>query len=140
MPWFSTKSLIFSNLLVAQAESACSTRDPRLVPGQEDPLEKEMAMHSSILAWKIPWMEELGRPQFMVSQESNMTAQLRHAVEKKLWFELLAFLLNASPSAPAPGSQRWSGAPLTVTLCLPSLAFFPVLFLCISFLLYSQYS
>ena len=28
--------------------------------GQEDPLEKEMATHSSILAWKIPWTEELG--------------------------------------------------------------------------------
>ena len=29
--------------------------------GQEDPLEKEMAYHSSTLAWKIPWMEEPGR-------------------------------------------------------------------------------
>ena len=29
-------------------------------PGQEDPLEKGMATHSSILAWKIPWTEELG--------------------------------------------------------------------------------
>ena len=29
--------------------------------GQEDPLEKEMATHSGILAWKIPWMEEPGR-------------------------------------------------------------------------------
>ena len=29
--------------------------------GQEDPLEKEMATHSSILAWKIPWTEEPGR-------------------------------------------------------------------------------
>ena len=28
--------------------------------GQEDPLEKEMAIHSSILAWKIPWTEEPG--------------------------------------------------------------------------------
>ena len=28
--------------------------------GQEDPLEKEMETHSSILAWKIPWMEEIG--------------------------------------------------------------------------------
>ena len=28
--------------------------------GQEDPLEKEMATHSSILAWRIPWTEELG--------------------------------------------------------------------------------
>ena len=29
--------------------------------GQEDPLEKEMATHSSILAWRIPWTEETGR-------------------------------------------------------------------------------
>ena len=36
--------------------------------GQEDPLEKEMATHSSILAWKIPWMEEPGRLQSMGSQ------------------------------------------------------------------------
>ena len=33
--------------------------------GQEDPLEKEMATHSSILAWEIPWMEEPGRLQSM---------------------------------------------------------------------------
>ena len=31
--------------------------------GQEDPLEKEMATHSSILVWRIPWMEEPGRLQ-----------------------------------------------------------------------------
>ena len=31
--------------------------------GQEDPLEKEMATHSSILAWEIPWTEEPARPQ-----------------------------------------------------------------------------
>ena len=36
--------------------------------GQEEPLEKEMATRSSILAWKILWTEELGRPQFMESQ------------------------------------------------------------------------
>ena len=36
--------------------------------GREDLLEKEMATHSSILAWKIPWMEEPGRLQFMRSQ------------------------------------------------------------------------
>ena len=29
-------------------------------PGQKDPLEKEMATHSSVLAWKIPWTEEPG--------------------------------------------------------------------------------
>ena len=32
--------------------------------GREDPLEKEMATHSSILAWRIPWTEEPGRLQF----------------------------------------------------------------------------
>ena len=36
--------------------------------GQEDPLEKEMATHSSTIAWKIPWTEELGRLQSMGSQ------------------------------------------------------------------------
>ena len=36
--------------------------------GQEDPLEEEMATHSSILFWKIPWAEEPGRLQFMGSQ------------------------------------------------------------------------
>ena len=37
-------------------------------PGQEDALEKEIATHSSILAWKIPWTEEHGRLQSMGSQ------------------------------------------------------------------------
>ena len=36
--------------------------------GQQDPLEKEMAIHSSTLAWKIPWMEEPDRLQSMGSQ------------------------------------------------------------------------
>ena len=36
--------------------------------GREDPLEKEMATHSSILAWRIPWMEEPGGLQSMGSQ------------------------------------------------------------------------
>ena len=36
--------------------------------GQEDLLEKEMATHSSILAWKIPWTEEPGGPQSVESQ------------------------------------------------------------------------
>ena len=35
---------------------------------QEDPLEKEMATYSSILAWRIPWMEEVGGLQSMGSQ------------------------------------------------------------------------
>ena len=41
--------------------------------GQEDLLEKEMATHSSILAWKISWPEEPDGLQSMRSQESHMT-------------------------------------------------------------------
>ena len=37
--------------------------------GREDPLEKEMAIHSSSLAWKIPWTEEPDRLQSMRSQK-----------------------------------------------------------------------
>ena len=39
----------------------------------EDPLKREMATHSSILAWKIPWTEESGLLQSMGSQESDTT-------------------------------------------------------------------
>ena len=38
--------------------------------GQEEPLEKRMATHSSMLAWEIPWTEEPGRLQSMGSQKS----------------------------------------------------------------------
>ena len=42
--------------------------------GQEDPLEKKMATHSRILAWKIPWIEEPGGLQPMgVTKESDTT-------------------------------------------------------------------
>ena len=41
--------------------------------GREDPLEKEMAIHSSILAWRILWTEEPGRLQSMESQKSDTT-------------------------------------------------------------------
>ena len=40
--------------------------------GQEDPLEKEMATHSSILAWEMSWTEEAGGLQSMVHKESDM--------------------------------------------------------------------
>ena len=46
--------------------------------GQEDPLEKEMATHSSILVWEIPWTDEPGGLQSMVSQRIG-----HHLVTKK---------------------------------------------------------
>ena len=54
-------------------EFACNAGDRVQSLGQEDPLETEMATHSSILAWELPWTEELGRLQSMRSQESDMT-------------------------------------------------------------------
>ena len=41
--------------------------------GPEDPLEKEMATHSRILAWRIPWTEELGGLQSTGRKESDTT-------------------------------------------------------------------
>ena len=50
------------------AANAGEVRDAGSVPGQEDPLEKGMATHSSILAWRTPWTEEPGGLQSMGSQ------------------------------------------------------------------------
>ena len=46
-------------------ESAYIAGDLALIPGWEDPLEKGMVTHSSILAWRIPWIEETGGLQSM---------------------------------------------------------------------------
>ena len=49
-------------------ESACQAGDVAFTLGQNDPLKKEMAAHSSILAWRFPWTEEPGGLQSMRSQ------------------------------------------------------------------------
>ena len=49
-------------------EFTCNAGDLGSSLGGEDPLEKEMATHSSILAWRIPWTEEPGGSQSMGSQ------------------------------------------------------------------------
>ena len=61
---------LITTFLVAQTVKRLPTVQETWVLslGWEDPLEKEMATHSSILAWKIPWMEERGRLQSMGSQ------------------------------------------------------------------------
>ena len=52
--------------MVKRLPAMLETRGQSL--GREDPLEKEMAIHSSTLAWKIPWTEEPDRLQSMGSQ------------------------------------------------------------------------
>ena len=57
-------------------ESACNSGHLGSILGWEDPLEKEMATHSSVLAWRIPWTEEPGRLQSTGLQELGMTEWL----------------------------------------------------------------
>ena len=79
--------------------SACNMGDLGLIPGSgrspEDPLEKEMATHSSILAWRIPWTEELGGLQSMGHKESGTTERL-HFHFRPLWGFLQCQLLFCS--------------------------------------------
>ena len=73
--------------LVNNLPAMQETRVPSL--GWEDPLEKEMATHSSILAWRIPWTEESGRLQSTGSQ------RVRHNLATK-------------PAPPNPRLERTS--------------------------------
>ena len=59
-----------SQVVVVVKNPPANARDVGLIPGLEDPLEKEMATHSSILAWEIPWTEEPGGLQSMGSQNN----------------------------------------------------------------------
>ena len=54
------------------AVNAGDIKDMGLIPGWEDLLEYEMAIHSRILTWEIPWTEVPGGPQSMGSQELDM--------------------------------------------------------------------
>ena len=75
--------------------------------GGEDPLEKEMAAHSSILAWRIPWTEEPGGLQSTASQRVGHN-----------WVTLLTYLLNSSywlffMHSVSLHSHLWDGLSLT---------------------------
>ena len=64
----------FPRNLVGKKKNLPSLQETRVqFLGWEDALKKEMATHSSILPWSIPWTEETGRLQSMESQESNTT-------------------------------------------------------------------
>ena len=72
--------------------------------GQKDPLEKEMATHSSILAWRIPWTEEPGRLQSTGSQRVNslspVSCLLLHSLSNAglvLWGLTLSLSMTTGP-------------------------------------------
>ena len=62
--------------------------------GWEDPLEKEMAIHSRTIAWKIPWTEEPGRLQSMESQSWTRLSDFAHSLS-----DLIAckYYMNGAP-------------------------------------------
>ena len=63
------ESTLGTSLVAQMVKRLLTMRETRVQSlGWEDLLEKEMATHSSILAWKIPWTEEPGRQQSMGSQ------------------------------------------------------------------------
>ena len=81
--------------------------------GQEDPLEKEMVTHSSILAWRIPWMEKPHRLQSMKSQTvrhdwatslSLYTEETANTIEDLFWFLARIALLVAMDSISSQNS------------------------------------
>ena len=56
--------ILGTSLVVQMVKHLSAMRETRVQDlGWEDPLEKEMAIHSSTISWKIPWKEKLGSPQ-----------------------------------------------------------------------------
>ena len=78
--------------------SACNagvTEDKGLIPGQEDPLEEDMATHSSILAWRIPQTEEPGGLWAMQLQKSwTRLKQFSTCALQNTGFPVLQYLLE----------------------------------------------
>ena len=62
-----------------------SAEDASSIPGLEDPLEEEIATHSSILAWRIPWTKKPGGLQYIGLQESDITEQLSTKPKTRLF-------------------------------------------------------
>ena len=76
--------------------------------GQEDPLEKEMATHSSTLAWKIPWTEEPGRLQSMGSQRVGND----WATSLSLFTFMFSSVAQSCPTLCDPMNRRTPGLPV----------------------------
>ena len=75
--WLVMAVSLFPTLVAQRVKNRPATQETWVQSlGGEGPLEKEMVTHSSILAWKIPWTEELGELQSMESQELDMNGLL----------------------------------------------------------------
>ena len=82
--------------------------------GQEDPLEEEMATHSSIFAWRLPWTEEAGRLQSMGSQRIghswkkivSLLCKVKHQQQQKLSSSVLDCLFSTCVFATQVASSK----------------------------------
>ena len=91
-------SIAWTSLVAQTVKRLPTTRETWIQSlGREDPLEKDMGTHSSILAWKIPWMEEPGGLQSMGSQR----------VGHDWATSLSSFLHNLPPILPPPLPFLW---------------------------------
>ena len=78
--------------------------------GEEDPLEKEMAIHSSTLAWKIPWTEEPDRLQSTGLQRvgHNWATSLSLSIEQALSVCSVQHVMSEWPRAPSSSGRPWT--------------------------------
>ena len=77
-PWRQRRTRYWASLVAQLIKNSPAMQEtPVQFLGPEDPLEKGMAVHSSILAWKTPWMEKPGRLQLMGSQGVGNDWQLK---------------------------------------------------------------
>jgi len=83
-------------------ESACSVEDLGSSPGSERSLEKDMATHSSFLAWRIPWTEEPGRLQSMGSQRVGHDWSSKETLDS--WVGILCYYFQDGTEIGSPES------------------------------------
>ena len=81
-----------------------------MIPGTEDSLEKEMATHSSILAWRIPWTEEPGGLQSTDHKELGMTERLTHTFSNEESSKSESLVTQSCPKLCDPMDCRLTGS------------------------------
>ena len=137
--------------------SACNVGDLGLILESEGPLEKEMAIHSSTLAWKIPWMEEPDGLQSMGSQRvkhnwvTSLSVHIRQYMFSRfsrVWLSMTLWTMAARLPCPWDSPSKNTGVGcrfllqiyISATLLVYSTLFFScwvhksVLYVCVSIL------
>ena len=91
---------------LAGKESTCNAGDAGWSLGHEDPLEEEMTIHTSILAWAIPWTEEPARTQSQtqLSNQPCMVAPFRASLVVQ-WLGLCTYTAGSTGFIPAQGTE-----------------------------------